>query len=83
MSVTVLKLGGELIEAPADLARTADAVAALARTSRLVVVHGGGKAIDAELARRGIEPVKRDGIRVTDAPTLDTAVAVLAGAANT
>lgn len=83
MSVTVLKLGGELIEAPADLARTADAVAALARTSRLVVVHGGGRAIDAELARRGIEPVKRDGIRVTDAPTLDTAVTVLAGAANT
>ena len=83
MNVTVLKLGGELIEAPADRARTADAVAALAKTTTLVVVHGGGKAIDAELARRGIEPVKRDGIRVTDEPTLDTVVAVLAGTANT
>ena len=80
---TVLKLGGELIEAPADLARTADAVAAMARISRLVVVHGGGKAIDAELARRGIAPEKRDGIRVTDAPTLEAVVAVLAGTANT
>lgn len=79
----MLKLGGELIEAAADRARTADAVAALARQGGLVVVHGGGKAIDAELARRGIEPVKRDGIRVTDAETLDTVVAVLAGTANT
>jgi acetylglutamate kinase len=83
VSLTVLKLGGELIEAPADRARTADAVAALAQTTKLVVVHGGGKAIDAELARRGIEPVKRDGIRVTDEATLETVVAVLAGAANT
>lgn len=81
--MTVLKLGGELIDAAADRARTADAVASLARTSRLVIVHGGGKAIDAELARRGIEPVKRDGIRITGEDTLETVVAVLAGAANT
>lgn len=81
--VTVLKLGGELIESAADRARTAGAVAAMAAHTPLVVVHGGGKAIDAELARRGIEPVKRDGIRVTDQATLDTVVAVLAGTANT
>ena len=81
--VTVLKLGGELIETPADRARTADAVAALAGSSPLVVVHGGGRSIDAELARRGIEPVKRDGIRVTDDATLETVIAVLAGLANT
>lgn len=81
--ITVLKLGGELIEAADDRARTADAVAALSRTTALVVVHGGGKAIDAELAKRGIAPVKRDGIRVTDEATLETVVAVLAGTANT
>src|SRR5688500_1329537 len=81
--VTVLKLGGELIESAADRARTADAVARMAGESRLVIVHGGGKAIDAELARRGIAPEKRDGIRVTDAATLDAVVAVLAGTANT
>jgi acetylglutamate kinase len=83
VSVTVLKLGGELIEAPADLARTADAVAALQRTTALVIVHGGGNAVDAELRRRGIAPHKRDGIRITDDATLDTVVAVLAGTANT
>lgn len=82
-NLTVLKLGGELIDARADLARTADAVAAMSRTTQLIVVHGGGKAIDAELARRGIAPEKRDGIRLTDAATLDAVVAVLAGTANT
>ena len=81
--LTVLKVGGELIETPADRARTADAVAAMAAKGPLIVVHGGGKAIDAELARRGIAPVKHDGIRITDEATLDTVVAVLAGSANT
>ena len=82
-NLTILKLGGELIDAPADLARTADAVAALARATPLAIVHGGGKAIDAELEARGIAPVKRDGIRVTDAATLGVAVGVLAGTTNT
>lgn len=49
----------------------------------LIVVHGGGKAIDAELARRGIAPKKVDGLRITDADTLDAVIAVLAGSANT
>ena len=46
-------------------------------------MHGGGRAIDAELDRRGIAPKKVDGLRVTDAPTLAAVVAVLAGSANT
>jgi acetylglutamate kinase len=83
VNLTVLKLGGELIESPAALARTAEAVAAMSAGVQLVIVHGGGKAIDTELARRGITPEKRDGIRVTDAATLDAVVAVLAGTANT
>lgn len=82
-NLTVLKLGGELIESPADLARTADAVVALAADRPLAIVHGGGRAIDAGLAARGIAPVKRDGIRITDAATLDVVVATLAGIANT
>ena len=49
----------------------------------VAIVHGGGRAIDAELNRRGIAPKKVDGLRVTDAETLETVVAVLAGVANT
>lgn len=81
--ITVLKLGGELIDTVADRARIADAAAELARSTPLVIVHGGGKAIDTELTRRGIAPEKRDGIRLTSAAVLDTVVGVLAGTANT
>ncbi len=79
----VLKLGGELIETATARAAVAAMVAGV-RTSRPVaVVHGGGRAIDAELARRQIAPKKVDGIRITDAPTRDAVVAVLGGTANT
>lgn len=79
----LLKLGGELLESPAQRAALAAFAAAMLRTRPLVVVHGGGRAIDAELQRRNIAPKKVDGLRITDAPTLDAVVAVLAGSANT
>src|SRR5688500_19405218 len=80
---TVLKVGGELLEQPEDLARVARGIAALASRTPLVVVHGGGKEIDAALAVAGIPKRQVDGLRVTDAPTLDIVVSVLAGAINT
>ncbi len=79
----VLKLGGELLEAPADLAAVARAIAALASRARLVVVHGGGREIDAALAQAGIAKVQVDGLRVTDAPTLHVVTSVLRGTLNT
>src|SRR5688572_19507321 len=79
----VLKLGGELLEQPQDLQRVAKGIAALARHASLVVVHGGGREIDAALASAGIPKHQIDGLRVTDARTLDVVVAVLAGAINT
>jgi acetylglutamate kinase len=79
----VLKLGGELLESARDRGAMADAIGRLAAERPLVVVHGGGRAIDVELARRAIVPKKIDGLRVTDADTLEVAVSVLAGSANT
>jgi acetylglutamate kinase len=79
----VLKLGGELIETAADRSRIAGMARALASGRPLAVVHGGGRAIDAELARRQIAPRKVEGLRVTDEATLDAVIAVLAGSANT
>jgi acetylglutamate kinase len=81
--VLVLKLGGELLEQPQDLERVAAGIAALAERAALVVVHGGGREIDAALATAGIPKQQVDGLRVTDARTLDVVVAVLAGAINT
>jgi acetylglutamate kinase len=79
----VLKFGGELLEEPARLAAAVRAVAAIARALPLVVVHGGGREIDAALRTAGIEKRQVDGLRVTDEATLDVVVAVLAGAVNT
>jgi len=79
----VLKLGGELLETPEQRARIAAAAASLASQRPLAIVHGGGRAIDAELDRRGIAPKKVDGLRVTDPATLDVVVSVLGGSANT
>ena len=81
MKATLLKLGGELLE-------NDQKVAAMARTVAragvpLVIVHGGGREIDAALAAAGIPKRQVDGLRVTDAPTLDIVVSVLAGAINT
>lgn len=81
--LTILKLGGELLEDAAALRTAALAVTDLASRGPLVVIHGGGRAIDAELRARGIEPRFVDGLRITDAATLDVVVAVLAGRSNT
>src|SRR5476649_2956554 len=79
----VLKFGGELLEDPARVARLTKALATLSRTTPLVIVHGGGREIDAALARAGIEKRQVDGLRITDEPTLDIVVGVLAGLVNT
>ena len=50
---------------------------------KLVVVHGGGKEIDAALAQASIPKHQVDGLRVTDEATLQVVVAVLAGTVNT
>ena len=79
----VLKFGGELLEEPTGLAALAQALARLSRTTPLVIVHGGGREIDAALARVGIEKRQVDGLRITDEPTLDIVIGVLAGVINT
>jgi acetylglutamate kinase len=79
----VLKFGGELLENPADVVAMARGITALARRAALVVVHGGGKEIDAALATAGIARRQVDGLRITNAATLDVVVSVLAGAINT
>jgi acetylglutamate kinase len=82
----VLKFGGELLEEPARLSSVVAAlkhVVTVAPTVPLVVVHGGGKEIDAALKVAGIEKRQVDGLRITDGPTLDVVVSVLAGAVNT
>lgn len=79
----VLKLGGELLESDERIAAAARLIATVARRTSLVVVHGGGRQIDAALAHAGINKRQVDGLRITDDATLDVVVAVLAGTINT
>ncbi len=80
---TLLKLGGELLEDDRAVAHTASTIARIATVGPLVVVHGGGRDIDVECARRRIEKRAVDGLRITDGPVLDAVVAALAGTVNT
>ena len=80
----VLKFGGELLEDRAHLATVVGAIASIATSGTPVaIVHGGGKDIDAALKIAGLEKRQVDGLRITDEPTLDVVVSVLAGAVNT
>ena len=82
----VLKFGGELLEESSRLRTVVAAVKqvlAAAPGMPVVIVHGGGKEIDAALKMAGIEKRQVDGLRITDEATLDVVVAVLAGTVNT
>lgn len=76
----VVKLGGNAMVDKA-LARSfaADVVLLRAVGIKPVVVHGGGPQIGALMAQLGMEAEFRDGLRVTDADTLEVARMVLAG----
>ncbi len=79
-SVVVVKLGGNAMVDP-RLFRTFAEDIVLLRSVGLqpVVVHGGGPQIGSLLERLGKETEFRDGLRVTDAETLDVARMVLVG----
>ena len=80
---TVIKLGGSLLDD--ELRRDAALRAIVARWNSgedVVLVHGGGKHIDAMLARLGIAKKTHAGLRVTDDATLDVVVSVLGGTVN-
>ena len=80
----VIKFGGELIEDRAHLTEVVAGLSAIAANGTpLVVVHGGGKEIDAALKAAGLEKRQVEGLRITDELTLDVVVSVLAGAVNT
>lgn len=80
---TVVKLGGELVQNPTQLRRLARSLADLGAREPLVVVHGGGPEVDAEMMSLGLQKRAVDGLRITDDATLDVVVGVLAGRVNT
>jgi len=78
----VVKLGGAAIDRDCDLALAQDVLLLRSVGVRCVLVHGGGPQVDAMLRRVGKEPEFRDGLRVTDAETLEIVRMVLIGKIN-
>lgn len=80
---TVIKLGGSLLD---DAARRDAAlqqiVARWNAGEDVVLVHGGGKHIDAMLVKLGLDKRTYAGLRITDDATLDVVVSVLGGTVN-
>jgi acetylglutamate kinase len=79
----VVKYGGAAMK---DSALKEDVIRDLVFMScvgiRPVLVHGGGPEINSWLEKIGIEPQFKDGLRVTDAATMDVVEMVLVGRVN-
>jgi acetylglutamate kinase len=78
----VVKLGGAAIDRESDLALAQDVLLLRSVGVRCVLVHGGGPQVDSMLRRVGKEPEFKDGLRVTDAETLEIVRMVLVGKIN-
>ncbi len=82
-SVIVVKFGGNAMVDDTLAAQFAEDVVLMHSVGiRPVIVHGGGPQIGALLDRLGLKSEFRDGLRVTDADTLDVARMVLVGKVN-
>jgi acetylglutamate kinase len=82
-ATVVIKYGGHAMgEEDTARAFAADAVLLKLLGVRPVVVHGGGPQISRMMERAGVETRFIDGLRVTDAATMEVAEMVLSGAIN-
>ena len=81
--IVVIKYGGHAMgEEQVAKLFAADTVLLKLLGLHPVVVHGGGPQISAMLDRAGVKSTFVDGLRVTDAPTMEVAEMVLSGAIN-
>ena len=80
LSTVVIKIGGSTLAA--EDTSLADVVALSEGPRRPVLVHGGGPEITSWMKKLGLQAEFVRGLRVTDAPSLDVASAVLAGLIN-
>ena len=84
-SVFVVKYGGSFMDSPDPEVRSRvaqDLVFLNFVGIKVVVVHGGGKAVTKELETRGLKATFIDGLRVTDAQTIRVVDDVLNGKVN-
>ncbi|MDG0963697.1 MAG: acetylglutamate kinase [Opitutales bacterium] len=84
-SIFVIKYGGSFMDSPDPEVRSRvaqDLVLLNFLGIKVVVVHGGGKAVTRVLAEKGIEAKFVDGLRVTDKQSIEVVDEVLNGSVN-
>ena len=80
MDITVVKIGGAVIENPDDLVNFLTAFEEIKGAK--ILIHGGGKDVSKISTALGLETKMVDGRRITDAATLKLATMVYAGFIN-
>eukprot|EP00897_Mesotaenium_endlicherianum_P010832 jgi/Mesen1/9778/ME000007S09835 len=81
--IIVVKYGGAAMKDPSLKAGVIKDLVLLSCVGmRPVLVHGGGPEINTWLTKIGIEPNFKDGLRVTDGPTMEVVEMVLVGKVN-
>jgi acetylglutamate kinase len=79
-TLSIVKIGGNIIENEADLAHFLKLFSAL--KGEKILVHGGGKMATALGEKLGIKTTMVAGRRITDAKSLEVAIMVYAGLLN-
>lgn len=83
MEKILIKVGGASLQDPGVIAQITEAVKQYRKYGyQVVLVHGGGPAINEELVRKGIKWTFVDGQRVTTLEMMDTIEMVLNGLVN-
>jgi len=81
-SVSIIKIGGNELADPAFMTGLVAAIQAKQNSHACILVHGGGRSINDLMEKLEIEPVYKNGQRVTDQATLEVAEMVLSGSVN-
>jgi acetylglutamate kinase len=78
-----IKLGGSILEDAGIRAHLLTQISRIAAQGHeIIIVHGGGKSLNRRLSQMQMQSRFVEGLRVTDADTLQVAVMVLAGEVN-
>ena len=80
MQITVIKVGGAVVEDPQQLAQLLKDFAAISGAK--VLVHGGGRRATKVAERLGIETKMVNGRRITDKDMLEVVTMVYGGLVN-
>jgi acetylglutamate kinase len=81
MKPLVIKIGGAILEKASALKALLVEIAKL-ENQQVVLVHGGGSSVDAQLSQAGFTTEKKDGKRITPAEQMPIIAGTLAGFVN-